>query len=102
MSDPDITEQPTSPARGSLDGVVMPKSVELALQKFNKNRLPHERKTLEVACIIHATNVENAIWCLEELAQRLREGSVDYMGHGCGHDMSMAWASVDKGHNAPS
>lgn len=86
---------------GSLPPVVMPRSVKLMLEKYNKNYAhhpPHERKRLEVACVIQATGIERLAQELEELARTLREGGVGYMGSGGGYYMTLAYAVTNR-HN---
>lgn len=73
----------------------MPQAVQGMLEKWNRNREPHERKTIEVATLIRATSINEAVWCLEELISRLKESGVGWKGHGCGRNSSMAWCSVD-------
>lgn len=85
----------------ALQAVVIPCSVKLMLEKYNKNYAhhpPHERKRLEVACVIQATGIERLAQELEELARTLREGGVGYMGSGGGYYMTLAYA-VTKRHN---
>lgn len=97
------TTKRTATARAdSLQEVGMPRSVQLMLEKYNKNyahHAPHKRKRLEVACVIQATGIERLAQELEDLARTLREGGVGYMGSGGGYYMTMAYA-VTKRHNA--
>ena len=83
---------------------VMPRSVKLMLEKYNKNYAdypPHKRKRLEVSCVIQATGIERLAQELEELARTLREGGVGYMGSGGGYYVTAAYA-VTKRRDAAS
>ena len=89
-------------ASGSLKRVVMPRSVNLMLDKYNKNyahHAPHKRKRIEVACVIQATGIERLAQELEELARTLREGGVGYVGSGGGYYMTMAYAVTKRQNN---
>ena len=72
-----------------------PVSLNLALNRFRKGLLPNERKKIEVAAIIHATDLANVIWCLENLVCRLNESGFGFVGHSSGYFGSISYASVD-------
>jgi hypothetical protein len=80
--------------RGSVEGV--PRAVRLMMDKFAASLRPHKRKRIEVACVVHATTVEVAAEELEELAFRLRESGLGYMGHGSGYRVSIAYSSCKR------
>lgn len=72
----------------------IPNSVSQMLQKFSKSNPPHSRKRIEVACVIHATDIEKAARELEELAITLREQGTGFVGHGSGYYMSITYAAI--------
>lgn len=87
---------------GSQQQEVVPRSVKLMLEKYNKHYAetpPHKRKRVDVACVINATSIKRAAEELEELARTIREGGVGYVGSGGGYYVTIAWATT-KRHNA--
>lgn len=98
------TSNPVDAPGVSVQQVVVPRSVKLMLDKYNKHYAdnpPHKRKRVDVACVIHATSIKRAAKELEELARTIREGGVGYVGSGGGYYMTIAWATT-KRHNDPS
>lgn len=70
----------------------LPNSVRLMLRKFNARPAPHERKKLEVACVIHATTPKEAIFFLSDLIHQLEEDASGSVGSGVGHGGSITYA----------
>ncbi len=70
----------------------LPKSVKLMLRKFNGRPAPHERKKLEVACVVHATSKREAIFYLQDLIHQLNEDASGSVGSGVGYGGSITYA----------
>lgn len=75
--------------------MITPISVKLMLEKFSASKPPHDRKTMQLAAVIHATDADNIVWCLEDLIQRIKDGGIGYSGSGTGYYGSITWASTE-------